>query len=220
MGPGSFYSIFQWKGRDSATAYTMRKEQRAQGVPPNWMVYIAVDSADSVAAKAADLGGTILAPAFDVMDAGRMAVVQDPTGAVFSAWQAKNSKGLGVKGEDNAFCWADLNTSDPARASKFYSGLLGWTLTKGEKDTSGYLHIKNGEEFIGGIPPAHPESPFPPHWLIYFQVADVDATAAKAIQKRGKLLMAPHKIENVGTMAIVADPHGAVFALFKSGRGK
>jgi predicted enzyme related to lactoylglutathione lyase len=217
MGPDDFYSIFKLGGRDSAAGYTLRKDQRAQGVPPHWGLYMEVASADDAAAKAAKLGGTVLAPAFDVMDVGRMAVVKDPTGAIFSVWQSKSRSGIGVSGEDNAFCWADLSTSDPGKASQFYSGLFGWSLTAGEKDPSGYLHIKNGENFIGGIPPAH-DPKAPAHWMIYIQVADVEGTAAKAAKLGAKLLMAPHKMENVGTMAIVADPQGAVFALFKSAR--
>ncbi len=219
MGPGDFYSIFKLHGRDAAAAYTMRKDQREQGVPPNWSLYIAVESADQAAAKAAQAGGKVLAPAFDVMDVGRMAVLQDPTGAVFCVWQAKKTQGIGVAGEPGAFCWADLSTPDPDRAAKFYSALFGWKVEKGEKDPSGYLHVKNGEAFIGGIPPAaHRDPKTPPHWLSYFMVADVAASSEKATQLGAKMLMPPQNMEGVGTWSIVADPQGAVFALFKSGR--
>src|SRR5215471_11894214 len=151
MGPNEFYTIFKLNGHDAAAAYTLRKEERDQHVPPHWNLYIQVDSADDAVAKAAKLGGNVLAPAFDVMDVGRMGVIQDPTGAVFCVWQAKKHSGLGVVGENSAFCWADLVTPDPARAEKFYSTLFGWKLEKGDKDPSGYLHIKNGETHIGGI---------------------------------------------------------------------
>ena len=218
MGPGDFYSMFRLSGRDTGAGYTMRKEQRAQGVPPNWMIYLAVENADQAASKAAQAGGTVLSPAFDVMDAGRMAVIQDPTGAIFSVWQPKNSKGIGISG-DNAFCWADLSTPNPDRASKFYADMFGWQLMKDEKDPSGYIHIKNGENFIGGIPPATHRNPnIPSHWLIYFQVADPEAATAKVAQLGGKILMPARKMENVGAWSIVADPQGAVFALFKSAR--
>jgi hypothetical protein len=182
------------------------------------MLYIAVENADQSVSKAAQAGGTVLAPAFDVMDAGRMAVIQDPAGAIFSVWQPKNSQGITITG-DNTFCWADLSTPNPERAGKFYADVFGWQLTKDEKDPSGYLHIKNGEHFIGGIPPATHRNPnAPPHWLLYFQVADVEAATAKAAQLGGKILMPARKMENVGTWSIVADPQGAVFALFKSAR--
>lgn len=219
MGPDEVYTIFKLDGRESAACYTTTKQEREQQVPPHWNLYIAVDNADDAAAKAAKVGGTVLAPAFDVMDVGRMAVVQDPTGAIFCAWQAKKHSGLGAYGENGAFCWADLSTPDPQKAGKFYSDLLGWKLEKGEHDPSGYLHLKNGDKHIGGIPPAAYRQPgVPPHWMLYFQVADVEGSTEKARQMGAKVYMPPTKMEGVGTWSILADPQGAVFALFKSAR--
>lgn len=219
MAPGEVYTIFRLGGRDAAAAYTMNKQEREQHVPPHWNLYMATANADETAAKAAKLGGQVLAPPFDVMDVGRMAVVQDPTGAVFCVWQAKKHSGLGVVDEDGAFCWADLSTPDVQRGSKFYSDLLGWKLEKGANDPSGYLHIKSGDKHIGGIPPAEYRPPnTPPHWMLYFQVANVEASTEKAKQMGAKIYMPPRKMEGVGTWAVVADPQGAVFALFKSER--
>lgn len=219
MGPGEFYTIFRVDGRDVAAACTLQKDEAVMGVPPHWSIYIAVDNADQSAAKASSLGGKVLAPAFDVFDAGRMAVIQDPTGAVFCLWQAKRNTGLGITGDAGTFCWADLNTGDVERAKQFYSGLFGWQITTGEHDTSGYLHIKNGETFIGGIPPAqHRDPKTPPHWMSYFSVSDVDASVSKAQGMGARVYAPPMTIEGAGRMAVLADPQGAVFALFKSAR--
>jgi uncharacterized protein len=219
MGPGEVYTIFQLKGRDVAAAYTTTRQEREQHVPPHWNLYIAVDNADESAAKAAKAGGQVLAPAFDVMDSGRMAVVKDPTGTVFCLWQAKKHGGLAAAGEDGAFCWADLNTPDPQRAAKFYSELLGWKLETGQNDPSGYLHIKNRETHIGGIPPVeYQPAGAPPHWMIYFQVSDVEASTNKAKEMGARIYMPPRKMEGVGTWSVVADPQGAAFSLFKSAR--
>jgi len=216
MGPADVYTIFRVDGRDVAAGCTLRPDQRERGVPPHWMIYIAVENVDQAAAKASSLGGQVLAPAFDVMDAGRMAVVADPTGAVFCLWQAKGNTGLGVTGDPGTFCWADLITPDPERAKQFYSGLFGWQVVTGEKDTSGYLHIKNGEKFIGGIPPAKHQGPnTPPHWLSYFYVAGVDEATKKAQGLGAKIYAPPMTIEGAGRMAILGDPQGAAFALFK-----
>ena len=215
--PSEFYTIFKLEGRDAAAGYTLRQDQRTQGVPPNWMIYITVDSADQAATKVKQLGGTLIMPPFDVMDLGRMAVIQDPTGAHFCVWQARKNTGIGIAGVAGSLCWADLSTSDAKRAGDFYSGLLGWRIMADEKDKSGYLHIKNGEHFIGGIPPsAHRQPGVPPHWLAYFWVDDVDASAAKAKQLGAKFFVEPMTIENVGRMAVIADPQGAVFAIFNS----
>ena len=218
MGGGGDYSMFRLHGRDAAAGYALKKEQLSRGVPVHWSLYIAVANADDAAKKATQAGASIIMPPFDVMDSGRMAVIHDPTGAVFSLWQPNKSQGIGVHGEPGAFCWADLNAGDPARAKKFYSDLFGWRITTAPNDPSGYLHIKNGEHFIGGIPPAHTDPKIPPHWMIYFMVADVAASAAKAAQLGAKTLMPPQDMEGVGTWAILADPQGAVFSVFKSAR--
>ena len=214
MGPNDFYTMFQLEGRDMAAAYTMRPEQRSQGVPLHWLIYVAVASADDAAGRAAQLGGKVLLPAMDVFDAGRMAVVQDPTGAVFALWQAKSRRGTGIAGVHGSLCWADLVTPDVARAKEFYTGLLGWRISASENDPSGYLHIANGEDFIGGLPPARSRDPSaPPHWMAYFYVVNCDETAAKAKELGGKTHLAPTAIEKVGRMAILADPQGAAFAI-------
>jgi uncharacterized protein len=219
MGPNEFYTIFRVDGRDVAAACTLQKEQVARHVPPHWMIYIAVENVDRSAAKVPGLGGTVLAPPFDVFDAGRTAVVQDPTGAVFCLWQAKRNTGLGIAGDPGTFCWADLITPDPAKAKQFYSGLFGWQIVTGDKDASGYLHIKNGETFIGGIPPVHHQgSGSPPHWMSYFYSNDVDATTSKAQSLGAKVFAPPMTIEGAGRTAILGDPQGAAFALFKSAR--
>jgi uncharacterized protein len=218
MGPNDFYTIFRLEGRDVAAGCTLRPEQTAHGVPPHWNLYIAVESADASAARAEKLGGKVFAPAFDVFDAGRMAVVQDPTGATFCLWQAKKNAGIGLSAAHGTFCWADLNTPDRERAGAFYSGLFGWNLMKeDEEHAHNYWHIKNGEEFIGGMPPAaHLPPGAPAHWLAYFTAADCDATADAAKKLGAKLYMPPTDFENVGRISVMADPQGATFAIFKA----
>jgi hypothetical protein len=214
MGPNDFYTMFQLEGRETGAAYTMRPEQRSQGVPPHWMIYIAVASADDAAGRAAQLGGKVIAPPCDVYDAGRMAVVQDPTGAVFALWQPKTHSGTGIAGVHGTLCWADLITPDVALAKTFYTALFGWKISASENDPSGYLHIANGGDFIGGVPPSKLRDPnAPPHWMAYFYVSNCDETAAKAKELGGKTCLAPMAIEKVGRMAILADPQGAVFAI-------
>jgi predicted enzyme related to lactoylglutathione lyase len=182
-------------------------------IPPHWNLYVSVQSADAAATRAEDLGGKTLAGPFDVDTHGRMAVLRDPTGAVFSIWEPKNHSGIGIQGQNGSFCWADLMTPEPQTAAKFYSGLFAWTLTPGDSD---YLHIKNGEAFIGGIPPAHKLNPHaPPHWLIYIQVDDCDLSTARAKELGANLFAGPMTIENVGRLTVLADPQGAVFSLFQ-----
>jgi predicted enzyme related to lactoylglutathione lyase len=113
------------------------------------------------------------------------------------------------------FCWADLCTRAEEAAAQFYSAVFGWQITKAENDDSGYLHIKNGEAFIGGIPPAQFLPPnVPPHWMLYFYVTDADASTSKLQELGGTVHLAPMNIDKVGRMSVVADPQGAGFSLF------
>jgi predicted enzyme related to lactoylglutathione lyase len=216
MGPDEFYTMFQLDGRVAAACCTLRPDERAHGAPPNWLLYIATADADATVARAAELGGKALMGAFDVFDAGRMAVIRDPAGAVFAVWQANKNHGISIAGVPGTLCWADLNTRSQEAGAQFYTGLFGWQAAPGEHDTSGYLHIKNGDAFIGGIPPLSQLPPgAPPHWIIYFLVSDCDAVAAKAKELGGSIHTPPLTLEGVGTFAVVADPQGAVFSIFK-----
>jgi predicted enzyme related to lactoylglutathione lyase len=218
MGPDSVYTMFKIEGKDAAACYSLT--QIAPGVPPHWGIYIAVEDADKAAARAAELGGKVVRAPFDVATHGRMATIQDPTGAFFSVWQPKAHIGTGIAGVEGTLCWADLDTSDRARAQPFYEGLFGWHVTPGKgKDASGYLHIQNGEEYIGGMPPPDEHNRHaPPHWLLYFQVSSCDASTAKAKELGGKVYMPSTDIEGAGRFSVLADPQGAVFALFQPGR--
>jgi predicted enzyme related to lactoylglutathione lyase len=218
MGPKDFYTTFKIDGRDVAAAYTLRSEQQARGVSAHWSLYVAVENADTAADRARGLGAKVIAEPFDVYDVGRMAVVQDPTGAVFSIWQAKRHTGFGIKGVPGTFCVADLSTSDPDVASRFYEQLFKWRIRKEDEDPShNYYHLFNHDEFIGGIlPPAFRNPGAPPHWQIYLLVSDCDVVATKAKSLGAKLYMPPMKIEDIGRMAVMADPQGAVFAIFEA----
>ncbi len=214
MGPDSFYTMFLLKSSEVGAACTLQPDQRAAGLPSRWKLYIAVENADAAAERAVKAGGKLIAPAFDVMDAGRMAVIEDPTGAVFSVWQARKSHGFQLAGEPGTHCWADLNTPDAARARRFYTDVFGWKFIE-DADT-GYLRIQNGDAFIGGVPPVHPNNPrTPAHWLSYTLVTDCYATAAKAKQLGAKPCLEPMAMKNVGHVAILTDPQGAAFALYE-----
>ena len=218
IGPGQVYTIFQLEGRDAAAACALRPDQAAHGVPPHWNLYVAVESADATAGRAEKLGGRVLAPPFDVFDSGRMAVIQDPTAAAISLWQPIHHPGTGISAPHGTLCWADLNTANRERAAEFYSGLFGWQIMKeDEAPEHNYWHIKNGEEFIGGIPPASYLQPgTPAHWMAYFTASDCDATAAAAKNLGATIYMPPTDFEDVGRISIMADPQGAAFAIFKA----
>lgn len=213
MGESFVYTRFTLHDREAAACYKQMPDEVKMGIPPHWNVYVEVASADATAARCTELGGAVLAPPMDVMDFGRMAVLKDPTGAVICIWQSKTHVGTLINRTPGTVCWADLNTPDTAKATAFYSQLFDWKILGGDNE---YLHIVANENGIGGIPPASHHNPaVPPHWMLYFESADVDASVAKAVELGGKVYFGPIDLENVGRMAVMADPQGAVFALFK-----
>jgi predicted enzyme related to lactoylglutathione lyase len=208
--------MFQLGGRDVGACYTLQAEQQAQNVPPHWMTYVAVTSADDTATKAASLGGKVIAPAFDVFDVGRMAVLQDPTGAVFCVWQAKQHSGVGVQHEPNAFSWSELMTRDTASATKFYTALFGWDTLVSDKHGFKYTHWKLDGQDFGGMMAISPEmGQVPPHWMNYVSVTNCDETVSKATSLGGNVLQPAFDIPDVGRMAVLQDPQGAVLSVIQ-----
>jgi predicted enzyme related to lactoylglutathione lyase len=220
MGPSEVYSMFTARGREVAAAYNMRPEERQTGIPPHWNAYVTVDDVDASAKRAAELGGKVIAPPFDVMDAGRMAVLQDPTGAYVQIWMPKRSIGARVLNEEGALCWTELSTRDTKAASAFYTQLFGWSAKVGGQGVQAYTEFtpKGAHYPIGGMIDmaafGDRGAGIPPNWMPYFQVADVDASGAKAASLGGHVGVGPTDLENVGRFACIADPQGAVFAVF------
>jgi len=218
IGPTETYAIFKLRGKNICAAYSMRAEERQRGVPPHWGSYVSVADADAATTRAQELGAKVLAPAFDVMDAGRMAVLQDPTGGVFMVWQAKKHVGAEVLGDPGSLCWTELATRDTKAAEKFYTSLFGWTAKHGT-DGMEYIELANKGQQQGGILPITPQmGNMPTAWTPYFMVTDVDATAAKVKELGGRVYMGPQDLPKVGRFAVVADPQGAMFDIFKSAR--
>jgi predicted enzyme related to lactoylglutathione lyase len=216
MGNGQFYTMFDVGGRHIGALYPQPDDQKAAGIPPNWLSYLAVENADAAAARATQLGGKVCAAPFDVQEAGRMAVVQDPTGAVFAIWEARNHLGAGVIGEPGAICWNELMTSDVARAGEFYRGLFGWGENTMPMEKFTYTTFMRGDQMAGGMMPVLPEwGPMASHWGIYIQTDDVDASAARAGQLGATVVAPPADIPQVGRFAMIRDPQGGMFSLFK-----
>jgi predicted enzyme related to lactoylglutathione lyase len=209
-GEQGTYSMLEKKGKDAAALM----EQKS--VPPHWNSYIAVESADKAAARAKKLGGTVIMEPFDVMEHGRMAIIQDPTGATFSVWQPKDHIGAQIVNETGAFCWNELYTADPKRAGDFYSELFGWArepmpLPTGQE----YTIFKKGDAQAAGMMELPKEWKVSPHWLVYFAVDDSDRAVSKASRMGAKVMTPPTDIPNVGRFAILNDPQGADFAVIR-----
>jgi hypothetical protein len=216
MGPSGVYTILKQNGKDVGALYTMPEEMTSNGVPPHWMSYISVANADETAAKAKSLGATLMKEPFDVFTMGRMAVIQDPTGALFALWQPGTHPGAGVVNTPNSLCWNELATKDAAKAGEFYSGVFGWEKNVQQMGPMTYTSFMNGDRPAGGMYEPGPEmGEVPPNWMVYFAVTDTDATVASATELGGKSCVPPMDVPGVGRMAVMTDPQGAAFAVIK-----
>lgn len=187
--------------------------------PSAWMIYIGTKDADATATKIEAAGGKIVAPPFDVMDVGRMAVFQDPVGAFIALWQPKTMQGFEISRKSGAFSWAELNARGIDQAKAFYTKVFGWTTKEspmGEGQPMYTEFQQSGTSILGGMEmQAQVPAQVPSYWQPYFGTKDVDGTFKKALQLGAKELVAPMDFPG-GRFAIIADPQGAMIGLLSS----
>jgi uncharacterized protein len=212
-GTAGAYTTLRHGGREVAILYLQQREARAAGAPPHWTSYISVEDAEATAARAGELGGAAAFRApFDVLDAGRVAAIRDPTGAIVSLWQPRARIGATLVNDVGALCWNELATTDIGRAKSFFGELLGWEY---ETDDSGYVSIINAGRRNGGIrEQTEAERGTPPSWLPYFSVESADEAARDAERLGGHTLL-PTTALHIGRFAVIADRQGAAFAVFE-----
>jgi predicted enzyme related to lactoylglutathione lyase len=225
-----FYKgLFGWEDerdpRPEAGGYTMftlddkyvaaGSPPQQEGTPSHWTTYLASDDVDDTAGKIRDAGGTVFMDPFDVFDSGRMTVAQDPTGATFGVWQAKEHIGAQLANEPGTLMWNQCQTPDPGRATAFYTAVFGYEVD--EIDMGGeqpFRVLKVDGRGIGGV--REPTAGEPPHWSVTFAVDDADATVARTEELGGKVLMEPIDLPDIGRLAVLQDPVGAAFQVMKS----
>lgn len=215
--PDVGYVMAMLGDRPVAGMLPLTDEMAASGVPPRWTCYVAVDDVDATTAEVEGAGGSVLRPPMDVVEAGRMALVADPTGAALGLWQGKQHKGALVVNEPSAMCWIELTSPDPAKAAAFYEQLLGWTHQDLGEEMGHYVVFSapgGGEDGIAGAM-APPSPAIPPSWGVYFAVEDCDATGALAQVEGASMLLEPTDIPTVGRFAVLMDPTGAPFSILQ-----
>lgn len=188
----------------------------AEGQPPSWNTFFAVEDVDAATAAAVGAGGRVLAGPLDVVDAGRMSVVVDPTGAVANLWQAHRHIGATLVNEPGTLIWNELLTDDAGSASAFYTTVLG--VTAEETDMGGpYTVFKVDENMVAGST-APPQGGTANHWHVYFAIADMEESLGEARRLGARVLSGPTPTP-IGPMAVLSDPQGAVFSLFQAPQG-
>ena len=214
QGGRQLYSMALLGDRYAAAIYT---QQRQMGMPPCWSVHLSVEDADAAGGRVKELGGKLLMEPVDVFESGRVAAINDSTGAAVMLWQPRKHVGAGVKYEPGAICWCELMTTDPDAATGFYTALFGMESERTTMENGvEYTVLKAGGDFAAGImalPDELRAMQIPPHWAVYFQVADVDAAVAAVTAKGGAVDLPPTDIPTVGRIASVRDPQGANVSL-------
>lgn len=212
---GGMPYAFLCRGEDGICGVgQMSDEMKAQGIPPLWNSYVSTADCEATEARVKELGGTITCPTMTVPGHGKMCYFLDPQGASIACWQSLNPDGPGMLvREPGSLSWNELMTRDVRAAQEFYGPLFGWSfspmpmegaedyhvLKLGDGDAGGMMSM-NGPQFEG----------VPPHWLVYFETADCDATAAQAKSSGGSIHVPPMEIP-VGKFTVLQDPQGGVF---------
>lgn len=213
---GPPYAQFLLKGKAVAGLGEASEDMKKQGVPPVWNSYVNVTDCAATEEKAKSLGATITVPTMDVMDVGKLCFLVDPQGAHLALWQKGSHHGAGLVNEPGAFAWNELATRDVDGSKAFYSKLFGWKLETQQMGPTSYTMITNGDRPNGGFIEMNEQwEGIPPHWMTYFWVDDVDASAKAVEGSEGKIHVPPTDIPEVGRFSVVADPQGATFTLFK-----
>ena len=222
-----FYSeLFGWEIQDlgeEAGHYSMASKGGKQVAalspaqdpgPPRWTTYVNVDDLDAVAKSAEASGGTVIVPPMDVMNAGRMAIFQDTTGAFVAAWQPQEHIGAQLVNEAGAFIWSELSTSDLEKSKAFYSDVFGWNWGGADE----YAEATVSGRTIAGVMPRRPDMPadVPDMWLVYFGTDDVDADTKRAKDLGATIVVEPMDIPGTGRFSVLMDPESSAFALFKA----
>jgi uncharacterized protein len=215
VGDGATYTMCRIDGKDVCALTGQNEQERQQGVPPHWNSYISVDDLDARAPRIGELNGNLLMPPFDVLDAGRMAVGSDPSGAVFAIWEPRDQIGAGLVNAPGALAWNELATGDREAAKEFYGALFGWTFAPLEGSAMPYDVIENRNRSNGGIrPQGDQEKSMSPYWAPYFGTTSCDESVGRVGELGGRVLI-PKTPLPAGAFAGIRDPQGAFFLLFE-----
>ncbi len=216
MGNDMVYSMANIGGKEAGGLYQMWGEQLEQGVPTHWASYVSVANVDDTVEKAESLVAAIIMQPTDVFDAGRMAAIIDPTGAVFSLWQPMKHIVAEVVNEHGALCWNELTTNDTGKAGEFYTELFGWGKDDMDMGGSIYTVFMNGDRPAAGMMAiSGNKGDMPSSWSVYFAVNDCDSSVEEAQSLGGEVVVPPNDIPDVGRFSFLSYPQGAVFAVIK-----
>ena len=207
------YGMFMIDGKIVAGLGPLQSEQQ----PPVWSTYLAVDDADATVAKATEAGGQVAMPVLDVMEAGRMAFLIDPDGAIVGIWQAGTTTGAQLVNEPGTLGWNELQCRSKDTALPFYTAVFGHEPEEMSGSFGEYTVLKIDGDVVAGLVQMNEMWPdgVPPHWHVYFVVADADAAVERIKELDGEVHVEPFDVEGIGRMSVVSDSNGTHFSIMQ-----
>ncbi len=196
---------------------TMPPECIAEGKPPGWMGYVAVDDVDACTTQATEAGGSVHMPPQDIPTVGRFSVIADPQGAVLTLFKplpGQPSPPPAPMGTPGHAAWRELYADDWQKSFAFYAGLFGWT--KGDPLDMGamgtYQLYGKASEMYGGMMNRPPQIPAA-FWQYYFAAEDIDAAMGRVEAAGGRVIHGPAEVPGGVWVINVLDPQGVAFGL-------
>lgn len=241
VAPQMSYFLGGLPDTEDETVFGAMGIEAEEGQRSHWIGYLAVDDYDGALEALTAAGGAIHIAPDEVLEElpesdedegmqaaielrsmaqARMAIVTDPQGAAFAPSERAADDAPPPAGLVAAkhIGWSELLVDDVDAAVEFYSGFAGWTGGEAiERPGEGRARTlaRDGQVFAL-VRPLQAGSPFPPHWMHYFRVEDLDATLARVRDAGGAVFEDPLPLD-AGRRAIVLDPTGAPVGLWQPG---
>ena len=211
------YSMAMVNDAATAAIYELGPDQIRAPAKSNWNVYVSVDDIDATLDGVRRRGGVILAAATDVDRAGRVAVIEDPTGCQTTLWQPGEFQGSLIRAEPGALTWLEHVSTGLEGSVRFYEDVLGTeTVTAPQGNLNEYTMWIVDDIPVAGMfqwPDVMIADGVPSMWFVYFQVTDLDA-AVEYVESNGGKAMADAPVVNaVGRIIVLRDPQGADFCV-------
>jgi uncharacterized protein len=212
---GESYYVASVDGQDAASI-----AQLPPGAHPHWMTFIRVDDVDAAWNRAVEAGGTLIAAPLGTA-AGRLIVVEDPCGATFGLWQAREREGVRRVDGSGAWAMSALRTSDLAGAARFYGALFGWTAEASKARGGNVLlfhlpgHIsRRSQQFPADVVAYAIEIAKTEHsaWSVAFWASDIEVAARLVVERGGRILVGPMDSGGIQRL-VITDPFGAMCTL-------
>lgn len=220
MGPmGKYKMLMNGPRQEDGVGGIMPLDGAPAEIPNHWINYIGVVNVDEACKVAAEHGGKVCVPPFDIPNVGRTAVLEDPSGAVFSPFRGSDDRGErpSERPKPGQFCWFENLCEKPEANRKFYSALFGWNWRDSQIPGIEYWLADRDEKGnrieTCGLMKKQPQVPAS-YWQSYVAVADIKASTARA-KTLGANLLHEDRIPGVGSFSIFLDPTGAAIALYE-----